>query len=140
MTLLYLISINIISYKCSLILVRFYVFFLKLMQEDMYICIYVILCIFLELQINMIILPRPPTKNFWLHIFHDLFLTIPKIVYFNLNVVRIRCFICFLYIYDSKNSLFKLNLNVRKRTWIPVSSVNKVFDNCIRNLKFNPLH
>ena len=30
------------------------------MQEDMYVCIYVILCIFLELQINMIILPRPP--------------------------------------------------------------------------------
>ena len=30
------------------------------MQEDMYICIYVILCIFLELQINMIILARPP--------------------------------------------------------------------------------
>ena len=30
------------------------------MQEDRYICIYVILCIFLELQINMIILPRPP--------------------------------------------------------------------------------
>ena len=51
---------------CSLILVWFYVFFLKLMQEDMYICIYVILCIFLELQINMIILPWPPTKNIWL--------------------------------------------------------------------------
>ena len=35
-------------------------FFLKLMQEDMYICIYVILRIFLELQIKMIILPRLP--------------------------------------------------------------------------------
>ena len=30
------------------------------MQEDKYICIYVILCIFLEFQINMIILPWPP--------------------------------------------------------------------------------
>ena len=65
MTLLYLISINIVSCKCSLILVRFIVFFfLKLMQEDMYICIYVILCIFLELQINMIILPRPPNQKY----------------------------------------------------------------------------
>ena len=30
----------------------------------MYICIYVILCIFLDLQINMIILPRPPNQKF----------------------------------------------------------------------------
>ena len=30
----------------------------------MYICIYVILCIFLELQNNMIILPRPPNQKF----------------------------------------------------------------------------
>ena len=67
MTLLYLISINIISCKCSLIFIRFYVFFfLKLMQEDryIYIYIYIIFCIFLELQINMIILHRPPNQKF----------------------------------------------------------------------------
>ena len=34
------------------------------MQEDIKICIYVILCIFLELQINMIILSRPPNQKF----------------------------------------------------------------------------
>ena len=30
----------------------------------MYVCIYVILCIFLELQINMIVLPQLPTQIF----------------------------------------------------------------------------
>ena len=34
------------------------------MQKDLYICIYVILYIFLKLQINMIILPRPFNKKF----------------------------------------------------------------------------
>ena len=33
------------------------------MQKDLYICIYVILCIFLELQINIIIFPRPPQQK-----------------------------------------------------------------------------
>ena len=66
MTLLYLISINIISCKCSLILVRFYVFSKTNAGRHVYMYICHTSYFSWIANQNDNITSAPPTKNFWL--------------------------------------------------------------------------